>query len=70
MITQGQQVAWLAQRHPQLPPRYVLLGGLANEEVYRQAFSHALAALLPTWGEAVPVCSPTEAALRQSFTMS
>ena len=63
----ARQVAWLAQRCPQLPPRYVLLGGLGEEDPYVTAFEQALASLLPTWQRTEPVCSPPEAALRRAL---
>lgn len=65
----SRQVVWLARRHPHLPPRYVLWGGLGNEPVYRSAFVNALASFLPTWKAAEPICSPTEAALRRAFAL-
>ncbi len=59
----AQQVAWLYRRAPLLEPRYVLLGGLSTEPVYRDALVAALAVALPTWICVEPSISPTHAAL-------
>ncbi len=65
----ARQVAWLAQRNPGLPPRYVLLGGLAEDATYRDAFTRAVTALLPTWKLEDARRTPAEAALQRAFEL-
>lgn len=58
------QVCYLSRQHPDVAARYVLLGGLNNEAVYRAALTRAIAELAPEWTETELVLDPTEAALR------
>lgn len=64
----AEQVGFLAGAHPAVAPRYVLLGGLNNEAVYRDALHQALAARVPDWEAATLALDPTEAALRRAET--
>ena len=58
----AQQAGWLLKRHPELNPRFTIIGGLSNSEFYVDAMCRIMKSAWPQASFSLPAAAPAEGA--------
>ncbi len=66
----ARQAKWMLMRHPALPPRYTVIGGLSNNDFYVEHLSAAMQTIWPIAKFAAPQATPAEGAVQIAMRQS